>query len=167
MNPLKRLIDAILGGLLAALMGLSVLNVTWQVFTRFVLKDPSSFTDELARYLLIWIGLLGAAYASGRGLHLAIDLLPRSLSIVGRRQLERLIGLCVLAFALGVLVWGGSSLVSLTLQLGQRSAAMQIPLGYVYLAAPISGALMAFYAIHQILTGQSGAEPAGQQIEQN
>ncbi|NIX00358.1 MAG: TRAP transporter small permease subunit, partial [Phycisphaerae bacterium] len=54
-------------------MGVLVIDVTWQVITRFVLKNPSSWTEELATYLLIWVGLLGAAVALHRGAHLGID----------------------------------------------------------------------------------------------
>ena len=69
----KKMIDKRLELALIILMGVNVLNVLWQVFTRFVLRDPSSFTEELARYLLIWVGLLGASYAAGKKMHLAID----------------------------------------------------------------------------------------------
>jgi TRAP-type C4-dicarboxylate transport system permease small subunit len=55
-------------------MIMMVLNVAWQVLTRFVLQNPSSYTEELARYLLIWLGLLGAGYCVGQRSHLAIDI---------------------------------------------------------------------------------------------
>jgi TRAP-type C4-dicarboxylate transport system permease small subunit len=143
----RALVDAGLGWLLAALMGVSVLNVVWQVASRYALKSPSGYTEELARFLLIWIGLLGAACAVGRGMHLAIDLLPRALHGRARRRLDRIIAMFIIIFAATVLVWGGSRLVWMTLHLGQTSAAMRIPLGYVYLAIPISGVLMIYYAI--------------------
>lgn len=144
---LKARVDTALGWLLAALMGFAVLNVLWQVFTRYVLERPSAYTDELARYLLIWLGLLGASYALGKRLHLAIDLLPDHLSGRRRHVLDIAIDLVVLAFALVVMVIGGLRLVSLTLLLEQTSAALHLPLGYVYLALPFSGALMVFYSL--------------------
>ncbi len=61
MTELKNKIDLILGKALVLIMGLMVVNVLWQVFTRFIIGDPSSFTDELARFLMIWLGVLGAA----------------------------------------------------------------------------------------------------------
>ena len=131
-------------------MAVSVLNVLWQVFTRFVLSDPSSYTEELARYLLIWIGLIGAAYASGRQLHLAIDLLPQKLSGSRRVFLDIGIRIAVAAFAIAVLAYGGTQLVSLTLGLGQTSAALRLPIGWVYLAIPISGILIAWFALRDI-----------------
>ena len=71
MQKIRRTIDKVLAWFLIGLMGIAVLNVLWQVFTRWVLQDPSSYTEELARYLLIWIGLLGAAYAAGLTAHAA------------------------------------------------------------------------------------------------
>jgi TRAP-type C4-dicarboxylate transport system permease small subunit len=140
-------VDTVLGWVLAAMMGLAVLNVLWQVFTRYVLSNPSAFTDELSRYLLIWVGLLGAAYATGRRMHLAIDLLPAALSERGRAALGLVIDGFVLLFALLVMVFGGSRLVVLQLLLEQTSAALQVPLGYVYLVLPVSGLLISFYAV--------------------
>ena len=48
--------------------------VCWQVFSRFILRAPSSYTEELARFLLIWIGVLGASYAYRTKAHLGLDL---------------------------------------------------------------------------------------------
>ncbi len=143
--------DRVLGWVLAVLMGFSVINVLWQVFTRYVLANPSSFTEELARYLLIWIALLGAAYAMGRQMHLAIDALPSALTGRARRSLGVLTQVLVFLFALSVLVVGGIRLVSLTLTLGQTSAALHVPLGYVYLALPVSGLLIMWYAVRWIV----------------
>lgn len=143
-------LEKILGWFLVAIMGVSVVNVLWQVFTRFVLSSPSSYTEELARYLLIWIGLIGAAYASGRRLHLAIDLLPNHLADPSQRWLAITIELCSAAFAVGVLLVGGFRLVQFTLSLGQTSAALGVKIGYVYLALPISGALIAWFAIRDV-----------------
>ena len=141
----KAAVDVGLGWFLVALMGLAVVNVLWQVFTRFVLGDPSAFTDELARYLLIWVGLFGAAYASGKRAHLAIDLLRTRLTGRAVHWHGIFVGVVVLLFAVLVMVVGGWRLVSLSFLLGQTSAALQVPLGVVYLALPASGALIAFY----------------------
>ncbi len=143
----KAALDTALGWALTAMMGLAVLNVLWQVFTRFVLGNPSSFTDELARYLLIWVGLFGAAYATGKGAHLAIDLLKTRLT--GRALHWHGIGVAVAValFAFSVMVVGGAKLVALSFLLGQTSAALRVPLGVVYLALPASGALIVCYLV--------------------
>ncbi len=71
MNSVMRVIDRALAWVLMVLMAVMVIDVTWQVVTRFILSEPSSVTEELARFLLVWIGLLGAAYAFRVRAHLA------------------------------------------------------------------------------------------------
>ena len=144
---LKSKIDKALAWVVIAVMAVLVVDVLWQVFTRFVLRNPSSFTEELARYLMIWVGLLGASYAASKRMHLAVDLLP--MKMTGRRKhyLNLVIEGFTLVFAVFALIIGGAVLVWKMLFLGQTSAALQIPLGYVYLAVPLSGLLIAFYAI--------------------
>jgi TRAP-type C4-dicarboxylate transport system permease small subunit len=146
MQQIRSAVDQALKWLVIALMGIMVLNVLWQVFTRFVLRDPSSYTEELARYLLIWAGLLGASYAASQKMHLAIDILTMRLQGKAQHYSEMFIYLSVFLFALFVMVIGGMRLVNLTLTLQQISAALQIKLGYVYLALPLSGILIMFYA---------------------
>lgn len=146
MLKLKSTVDKALSAVLVVLMSALVIDVLWQVFSRYVLNDPSSFTEELARFLLIWVGLLGASYAAGKRMHLAVDILPSKLE--GRRKSYLMIFIlaCTILFTLTVMVYGGIRLVSTTLFLGQTAAALQMPLGYVYLVLPISGLLIAFYA---------------------
>lgn len=151
MITLKNKVDKVIQNLLVFLMALMVLNVLWPVFTRFIMNDPSSFTDELSRYLLIWLGLLGAAYVTGQKMHLAIDYLLNKTKPKVKGILEYLINISIFLFALFVLVIGGFNLVSLTLYLKQISAALQIQLGYVYVVLPLSGLLIMFYtAVHII-----------------
>ena len=146
----KNIIDKVLSWIIIVLMAVITVNVLWQGFSRFVLQNPSSFTEELARYMLIWIGILGAAYVAGQKLHLAIDLLSTKLIGKSKALLEIFIQLCIFVFSFFVMVIGGIRLVYITLQLNQISAALQVPLGYVYLVLPISGILMMFYSIYFI-----------------
>ncbi len=151
MEKIRKVVDKFLEWAVILLMGANVLNVLWQVFTRFVLRDPSSYTEELARYLLIWVGLLGASYAVSKKLHLAIDYFSAKLKGRARRFTDLFVEVCVFLFAFFVMVIGGVRLVIITLTLNQISAALQIKLGYVYLVLPISGLLIMFYALGFIL----------------
>ncbi|MBJ7882513.1 TRAP transporter small permease [Gelidibacter salicanalis] len=135
-------------------MGVMVLNVLWQVFTRFVMGAPSSFTDELARYLMIWIGVLGAAYISGRRMHVAIDLLPMRLNKEKQVKLKIFVNCIIILFCFAALVVGGLRLVYITSILDQRSPALQIPLSVVYAIIPISGALIIYYKLSDIYLKQ-------------
>lgn len=143
----KIYLDKWIAHLLVIFMALMVLNVTWQVTSRYVFQDPSSFTDELSRYLLIWVGMLGSAYVAGKNEHLAIDILINKLK--GNAQIKLLIGIqfVVLIFALAVMVLGGSNLVYITFILGQKSATLQIPLAFIYGIIPFSGLLIIYYQI--------------------
>lgn len=143
-------LDKIVSWMLITLMGLMVLNVSWQVLSRYVVQNPSSFTDELSRYMLVWLGMLGAAYVAGQNQHLAIDILPNKLSGKPKMKLLVLINSLVLLFALIAMVLGGSNLVYITYILEQKSATLQIPLAYIYTIIPISGLLVVYYQIFQI-----------------
>lgn len=146
MERVTHAITKILSVLLIVLMAVIVLDVTWQVITRFLLKNPSSITEELAGFLLIWIGVLGASYALYTRSHLGIDILTYKLQGVKKQVVEVVIYAIVLLFAFFVMVSGGMRLVNLTFDLNQISAAMGIPIGYVYLVLPVSGILMMYYA---------------------
>ena len=148
---MKNKFDHFLGNFLVLLLGFMVISVLWQVFTRYALNSASSFTEELARFLFIWIGILGAAYASGQQIHLAIDILPPKLNVVNRIRLRIGINILIILFSLIVLVIGGGNLVYINYELGQSSAALDLPLSYVYLVVPISGILIICYKINEII----------------
>lgn len=132
---------------LVALMSILVIDVLWQVFSRYVLNSPSSFTDELAGYLLIWVGVLGAAYVAGRKEHLAIDILIQRSPPERQRRLLYFIRSLIFLFALFVMVIGGIVLMYTRFLLGVKSAALQLPMGYVYIVLPLSGLIIMFYEI--------------------
>ncbi|REJ81220.1 MAG: TRAP transporter small permease [Acidobacteria bacterium] len=143
----RRRLDSWVGGLCAALLALMVVNVSWQVFSRYVLRDPSSVTEELARFLLIWLGLFGGAYALGRGQHVAIDALVVRLPAGWRRGTSIAASLCVLTFAISLLLFGGTRLALLVHRLDQESAALGVGLAWVYAALPLSGLVFAGFAL--------------------
>jgi TRAP-type C4-dicarboxylate transport system permease small subunit len=128
-------------------MAVMVVNVLWQVFTRFIMQSPSSFTDELSRYLLIWVGLLGASYATGQKLHLSIDILPSKSSPRMQKILYVTINVFICFFAFFIMIVGGFNLVYLTYSLNQYSAALEVSLAVIYLVIPLSGMLIIFYSI--------------------
>ena len=152
MDTLTKAIDKALEILLIALMVIMVIAVSWQVATRYLLNNPSSYTEELATYLLIWISLLGAAYALRKRAHLGIDILVRRLDAKRRRSMHILAYGTIVIFSLVALVFGGGRLVYVTLDLNQLSAAFQLPIGYVYLVLPLSGLLLIYYSIVAIRT---------------
>ena len=128
-----------------------VVCVVWQVLSRYIFSAPSTITDELSRYLFMWVAMIGAAYTTGQKRHLAIDLLVMKLS--GKRKLlvEIFIQIAITAFAVIVLIYGGSVLTIQTLAAGQLTPALGIEMGYVYFCLPITGILMVIYSIYFML----------------
>lgn len=145
--PWRARLDRAIEALLVTLMAAMTVNVVWQVTSRLVLRNPANFTDELARHLFIWLGLLGAAYAAGRHLHLAVDVLTMRMTPDGQRRARRLGAALLALFGFLVLVVGGSRLVYITWVLGQRSASLHVPMALVYLSLPVSGVLMVVYGL--------------------
>jgi TRAP-type C4-dicarboxylate transport system permease small subunit len=143
----EKSLNKVLEVFLVILMSVLVVDVLWQVFSRYLLSSPSSFTDELAGFLLIWVGVLGAAYVSGRKEHLAIDILIQKSPPARQRLLLIIIHSLILLFALSVMVIGGAVLVYTRFVLQVKSAALQLPLGYVYSVLPISGLIIIYYEV--------------------
>ncbi|MFC1763676.1 TRAP transporter small permease [Planctomycetota bacterium] len=162
MQRIKTLLDKSLELLVMVVVGVLVLDVLWQVFTRFILKDPSSWTEELATFLLIWVALLGAAVALGRGAHLGIDYFVLKLPEQTRIKTEIFVFFCIAAFSLLVMVIGGIGLVKTTLALEQISPALGLNMGYVYLAVPISGAFLVLYSLLGLGERFSAVQKGGQ-----
>lgn len=111
LNRIKLAVDRTIAAFSVAVMIALVVCVVWQVFSRYVLNQPSTLTDELARFLMIWVGLLGAAYTVGAQRHLAIDLLAMTLPPRRQALLSVIINLLIFIFAGSVIVTGGVKLI--------------------------------------------------------
>ena len=147
---MKNRVDIFLEWAMAFLLGVMVLDVFWGVITRYLLESQSSWTDELARFLLVWLSILGAAYASGKKLHIAIDLLPQQLNQKQQNYLDIIIHLIVLLFAISVFLVGGIRYVYISFALGQTSPALHLPIGFVYMVLPISGVFILYYKLSEL-----------------
>jgi len=150
-------INRIMELFLMLIFGLLVLDVLFQVFSRYVLSTSFSWTEEFARFSLIWLSILGAAYLNAKREHLSMDFLYRKLSNPSKKKISILIEVLIFLFALVVMVIGGFNLVYTTLHLEQLSGTLRIPLGYIYAIFPVCGLLiMSFSVFHisKILTNQ-------------
>jgi TRAP-type C4-dicarboxylate transport system permease small subunit len=131
--------------------GRLVFNVLWGVFSRFVLAEPSRWTEELATFLLTWVALLGAAVGFSRQQHLGVDVLVNLLDPAARRLVAIVVQFLILLFSCAVMLWGGYVLVSETLSSGQTTPALGLRMGYVYLAVPISGLFIVLFTMEQLI----------------
>lgn len=157
MMRLTRIVDTVLKRCLVLLMLALVVAVLWQVISRYVFSAPSSWTEEAARFLLIWIALLGAVYAFRTGMHLGLDLLPKKLGGVAAQRLARVTAALVVLFSAAVLVVGGVSLVLMTWELEQYSAVLGLPMSVVYGVIPTAGLLICIYAVASLGDPSVGA----------
>lgn len=145
-NKISRVLEVFLISIFALL----VVDVLFQVFSRYILGTSFTWTEELARFSLIWMTILGAAYLNGKREHLSMDFLYQKLSITNKKKASILIEILVFLFALVVMVIGGFNLVYTTLHLEQLSGTLRIPLGYVYAVMPASGLLIMLFCVYHI-----------------
>lgn len=134
--------------LCVGLAGLMVIVIFAQVIFRYVFQNSLSWSEELGRYLFVWITFLGAALGIREKAHVALDAFINVLPPAVRKPVFWIGYLAMIALALAMVVTG-KSLIELGMR--QRTAAMQIPMGYVYVVLPTSGALIIFYLILDLL----------------
>lgn len=163
-NTILKFIDIVLNRFLQFLLLVVTAVVTWQVFSRYVLNNPSSFTEELARFLLIWITLLGCVLAYRHNHHLGLDMIYAQSKAPYRKVMYYIIHGSVASFAVCVMVIGGFLLMNMTERLGQASPVMGIDISIVYSVVPLSGFLITLYALNSIIFPQHST-PASTALE--
>ena len=109
------------------------------IFVQVVMRQLGSslsWSEELARYCFIWMIYIGISYGVKEQKHVRIDAFLHLLNQKGQLILNFIVNLFFMAFAIFVIIYG-TEIANQLLQFGQRSAALQIPMGYVYMATPI------------------------------
>lgn len=158
MKVLKRIND-FLGWIEKGILGLFVAVmfavVFGQVFFRYVLNAPSPWTEELARYLFIWISMIGAAYGVKQQSHFGFEMLVKKLSPRMQTAGHYAVQLCMGILVFVLIFYGLRMLKIVSFQI---TPAMQIPMRYVYYSLPISGVLMGFHLVYNLLTIQKRHE---------
>lgn len=148
METLKNGLNKIIEIFCIVLMTFMTILVTWQVITRYVFNNPSAVTEQLCQYLFIWLVLFGSAYIFGKREHMQITFIKEKLPNKLGKICDLLQEIIIFIFTLGVLVIGGY--LSVVKQMVQFDAALQIPIGIVYAAIPLSGVFILFYSIYNI-----------------
>lgn len=149
-------LETMLGPLCALVFIVLLFDVLWGVFTRYLLGDQARWTEELARFLMVWLAFLGAALAYVRQAHLGVDILVARMDPAARR-----IGLlvehgAVFLFAVVVLGFGGIELFRERYASGQTLPALGILKAWQYLCLPVSGALIGLVAIGHLAQTWAG-----------
>lgn len=164
---------SILNKLLNVLAGTSFLAMValtcWQVFTRYILKSPSSWSEELVSYLFAWASLFGAALVTGERGHMNIPILGEKMGLKVQKALAIFAELIALAFAVIILIFGGVQIVSLAM--GQMTSSLGVPIGIFYIMLPVCGVLNVCYTLLNIYDIAKGtisltvADEAAQALE--
>jgi TRAP-type C4-dicarboxylate transport system permease small subunit len=145
---LDRLDDACKG--LIVILFITIIVVAFlQVFSRFIMGKAIPWTDELSRFGLVWITFIAAGLGVKRGSHVAIDILYNVFPPPIKKAVGILINVSIIAFGIFVIYYG-STLVQTSLT--QLSASLSIPIGGVYAVVPISGFLMAVFALGNLVS---------------
>ncbi len=131
----------------AFLMVLMVIDVFLQVLFRFVIEKPLSWTEEVSRYLFVWIIWIGSGVVLAEKGHVGIDILVSRFSKEWRRRMEIIIYLLFLV-PLSAMAYEGIALANLNMN--QPSAALRMPMGIPYAAIPISAILMILNTIFYV-----------------
>ena len=139
MKKFEFILDTVMRFVMALSMLILCVFGVWQIFSRFVLNDPSTFTDEMLRYMLIISGLIGSAYCFYRDEHLALTLVTDRVSGKVKLALEIFIEACIIFFVVYVFIYGGWKL---TMKATSVSSVMHIPMQYLYMVEPICGVLI-------------------------
>lgn len=149
MTFIKQWIDKALSLALISIVGAMTILVTYQVASRYLFNSPSAVSEVLSRYLFIWLVLFGSAYVFGSREHMAITFIKDKFKDKYRLLAEMLIELVTVSFAYTIMIVGGYN--SAVRQMWQLDSALQIPMGVIYSAIPISGVLILFYFIYNEL----------------
>ncbi|EFO4320951.1 TRAP transporter small permease [Escherichia coli] len=151
MQRLITLTEKLLGYILCALLILLTVSVIWQVIGRYLLQSPSTWPDEVARFSLIWVAMLGGAFVYGKKKHLAVTILPEMwVGTVRGYWLDNLHHILVILFGLSVFI-GGCSMAYNNFAFGQLSSVLKINMGHIYSAVPVTGILLILFASHFFL----------------
>lgn len=165
MRKVTEILDKIIEWLLLILLAAMVFGNFWQIFTRFVLNNAASWTEEFLRYSLIWLTMLGVPYAYSRGQHIAIEFVVNTFSIKSKRLTQIFIEVLILCISIFVMIIGGIMVTSNAS--GQVSPALGMPMQFYYSSVPVCGVLMIIYTLPRLLKQLAGNSVSDRENEED
>lgn len=153
MKKVIEILNKVLEILLCIAVILMVFGCVWQIITRFVLQDPSDWTEEFVKYVLIWTTMLGVPYAYGKDKHISIGFVTSTFTPKGLAMSKLFNDILILLLSILIMIVGGIMVDQNAA--GQVSAALQIPMQIYYGGVPVCGVLMIVYSIPRIMEHSS------------
>lgn len=146
---LRKCINLFLGGATSIVFALMVCVGTYQIVTRYVFNSPSTVSEELLTYSFTWMALLASALVFGKREHMRMGFMADHITGTAKKLLETAIELLTMLMIVSIMIYGGFSIMSLTMT--QKTASLGIPMGVVYSIIPIAGILIFFYSVLNII----------------
>ena len=156
-NALTRALNVLAGVSFIAMVVLTC----WQVFTRYVLKNPSPWSEELVSYLFAWASLLGASLVTGERGHMNIPIVLEKFSPAVQKLLNIFGELVAFAFSAIILVYGGVTITQLAMC--QMTSSLGVQVGVFYVVMPLCGILNMIYTVLNIADICKGGTPDGKE----
>lgn len=146
---LRKFINTVLSYACGLVFALMVVIGTYQIVARYFFNRPSTVSEELLTYSFTWMALLASAYVFGKRDHMRMGFIADQITGTPRKILEVLIELLIIAMVCGIMIFGGFSIMDLTMT--QKTASLGVPMGVIYTIIPISGILILVYGIMNII----------------
>lgn len=148
MERLDKFIVKVLFYACAILMFSMLAIITAQVLSRYIFGSSLTWSEELGRYIFVWMSFLGMAIGVKKGAHVALDILLKKLTGVSQKLLMLLNNALVLFFGV-CLSYSGFQLFELGMK--QKSPTLQLPMQFVYIVIPISGIILVYFVISETI----------------
>lgn len=153
------LLERLLDGVLAVALAVMLFSMLYQVFGRYVLDHAPGWSEELARYLMVWLTMLGSASVLRSGGHISVTTLTDRLGPAALASVLAVRDAALVATS-GVLAWWG--VLFSEMNGVQESAAMEIPMSIPYAALPAGAVLIVLMVLLARLGGRPIPAAAGE-----
>lgn len=156
LHKIRKGMNTVVSTICIVLFAVMVVVGTYQIITRFIFNSPSTVSEELLTYTFAWMAIFSSAYVFGKRDHMRMTFVADKLPKEQRKILEIIIELLVIAFAVIVLIYGGFTIMGLTMT--QKTASLGVMMGVVYAVVPICGILIAIYGVLNVIDLCAGYE---------
>ena len=156
LHKIRKGMNTVVSTICIILFAVMVIVGTYQIIIRFVFNSPSTVSEELLTYTFAWMAIFSSAYVFGKRDHMRMTFVADKLPKEQRKILEIVIELLIIAFAVIVLIYGGFTIMGLTMT--QKTASLGVMMGVIYAVVPISGILIAIYGVLNVIDLCAGYE---------
>ena len=156
LHKIRKGMNTVVSTICIVLFAVMVVVGTYQIITRFIFNNPSTVSEELLTYTFAWMAIFSSAYVFGKRDHMRMTFVADKLPKEQRKILEIVIELLIIAFAVIVLIYGGFTIMGLTMT--QKTASLGVMMGVIYSVVPICGILIAIYGVLNVIDLCAGYE---------